>query len=135
MFKTAIYITFALLFFSLSINFVLSTNAFPVQMQTEQYNTKNVLQKLTLLKEPSMAYVFGIASTLSLVASLAVCAITRTIVPLGIYVFGQVFWTSWIRMQNILSLGGYIPTSFLTMISIGAIFVFIAAIIGILTGK
>ena len=84
--------------------------------------------------EANMNYLWGLVLGGVIIGG-AIGAITHSIVPVGISVFGTVFWASFIRTHGILSYGGYIPAEFLAIFYIGAIFIFVAAIVGMLTGS
>ena len=135
-FRITIYFALALVLFSLAINFIDGMAAFPIEteMGTQVNSTDSALQQLTKLKDPNMADIFALTTTVSGIIAVGLAALTRSVVPIGLYVYGAVFWTSWIRAQSILSFGGYMPPEFLLIFTVGVMFIFIASIIGLLTG-
>ena len=135
-FRITIYFSIALVVFSLSINFIDGLAAFPIEteMGPQINNTDDALAALTKLDDPNMNSIFLLVTTGAGIVAVALAALTRSVVPIGIYVYGAVFWTSWIRAQSILSFGGYMPGDFLLIFTVGVMFIFIASIIGLLTG-
>jgi hypothetical protein len=75
-------------------------------------------------------WIVGISGLLGVGAGVAM----RSVVPVGIGLFGGIFWSSFISVHGILSIGGYIPIELLTVFTVATTFIFIAAIIGMLTG-
>jgi len=72
---------------------------------------------------------------LELLGAGLVAILTRSLTIVGVYIFGAVFWTSYGMSHEILSYGGYIPGDFLAIFGICMMFLFIAAVIGMLTGS
>ena len=60
---------------------------------------------------------------------------TRNLVPLGIYLYGVVYWSGWGYAQVFFSAGGYLPIEFIYLFTIGVGFIFVASIIGMLSGS
>ena len=135
-YRTCIYLCIGLLVFTLVLNYVQSTGAFPMVGTGGQdiSGTEEVLGEVTDLEEPNMDYLWGIVIG-GIAAGLVVGAITHSIVPAGLFIFGSVFWASYIKTHVILSYGGYIPEGFLMIFSIVTVFIFIAACAGVLTGS
>ena len=136
-FRICIFITLGLIIFSLAINFVEGLNIFPVSGSPHSNVTgvDNALTVLTKLEDPTMQDLFILVTSVTALLAVGLSYLTASITPLGIFIFGEVFWTAWIRSQVILSYGGFIPGDFLLLFTVGALFVFIAAIIGMLTGS
>jgi len=125
-----------LLAFSLVANFVDGLGIFPHTSSIgTEITTSNALSQLTGLDNPSMQGIFLGVTGLAFVGVVALCWATKNVVPLGLYLFGVIFWTSWIRMSSVMSYGGYIPAELLAVFTVGAIFLFVGAIIGMLTGS
>jgi len=97
-------------------------------------DTGTVLSDVTDLESPNMNYLWAIVIG-GIAAGLVAGWITHSIVPAGVFVFAGVFWASFINTHSILSYGNFIPTEFLTIITIVLVFVFIAAAVGMLTGS
>ena len=120
--------------FSIAINFIYTLGIFPVEGNPgRDLNSSNVLQTITGL-QGGMENLWAIVTTIGGIAAVTLAILTRSMIPAGIYLFGTVFWTSWLKTSSILSLGGYIPGGFLAMFTVGVTFLFIAAVIGMITG-
>jgi hypothetical protein len=102
----------------------------------QDLNEGNALQRLTGLSDPNMAAIWLIVTSLTGIAVVALAALTHSVVPIGLHLFGTVFWTSYIRANSVLGIGsGYIPGEVFGVFFVGVTFIFIAAIIGMLTGS
>ena len=127
-----------MLVFSLVANFVGGLGVFPEVGEIGDGSIdedSKALSSLTDLSSPSMSALFIGVTGLTFLGAVALAALTKTIIPIGLHLFGVVFWASWMNMTHILSFGGYIPADFLIVITVGVMFVFIAAIVGMLTGS
>ena len=135
-FRIAVFLAFGMLIFTLAVNFIEGLGVFPIAGSIGQQNITeaNAISKLTGLSG-NMDDIFVIATSVGAILGIGLSILTRSIVPVGIYLFGAVFWTSYIRTFSIFSVGGYISGDFLMMFSIGMIFLFIAAVIGMLRGS
>ena len=125
-----------MLTFSLVANFVAGLGIFPnvTDIGMEVDDTESALTALTGLSDPNMNAIWIGITGITFIGVVALAALTQSMTPIGLHLFGLVFWTSWLRMSSILSYGGYIPEEFLIIVTVGVMFVFIAAIIGLITG-
>jgi len=123
--------------FTLLLNFISITGAFDYIESSsgkDINNTGTVLSELSDLSDPNMDYLWGLMIG-GIAAGLVVGALTHSVVPTGIFIFSSIFWASFIRVHGILSIGGYVPGELLTIFTICTVFIFIAAVIGMLTGS
>lgn len=136
-FSIAITMTLIMLAFSLIANFLAGIGAFPhlSGMGVQSGQTRDVLSQITGLDDPNMNSIFLGVTTLTLVGVVLLAWALKTMIPIGLYFFGLIFWTSWIHMTSSFAIGGYIPNELLTIITIGAVFVFIGGIIGYIGGS
>jgi len=137
-FRICVMICLLMLVFSLVANFVAGFDIFPDVGDVGPANintTSDALGTLTGLSDPNMNALFIGVTGLTFIGAVVLASLTKTITPIGLHIFGLVFWTSWLRMTSIFSYGGYIPQDFILVFTVGVIFVFIAAIIGMLTGS
>ena len=125
-FRTATYLSLGVILFSFSIIFISSLDVFP---------TEAVGGSAITGLDPNLDWVWGTIVSFGSLLTLVICYVLRSAVPLGIYLFGAVYWTSWIHAQAIFSTGGYIPGGFILLFTIGVGFVFVASIIGMLSGS
>lgn len=135
-FRICVYYCLGLMVFTLLFNLVALTGAFDTNVDsgTSIGDTDEALGNLSNLATPNMAYIFTIVAT-GVGVGIAVGYITSSIVPVGIGIFGSVFWSSYVTMHGILAIGGYIPGEILTIVTIGTVLVFVGAIIGMITGS
>jgi len=136
-YQTSIYLCFALMIFNLAGAVVDATNAFPTDTELGQdvNSTSSALDDLTGLDDPNMNSLWALTITLAGAVAIALAWLVHSITPVGIYIFGAVFWTSWIRIQSIIGFGSYLNIEFIIMIQVVIIVLFIAAVIGMLTGS
>ena len=136
LFRVCLGFTLLLLCFSLVANFVSALDIFPHTTNIGiDADTNSALEQLTGLDSPDMQAIFIGVTGLTFAGAVALAILTKQMIPIGLHLFGVVFWTSWIRMSSVLGYGGYIPVELLAVFTIGAMFIFIGAIIGMLTGN
>ena len=135
-FKLCIFYCMGLLIFSLLFGLVAATGAFDLSSQpgVQISNTQESLGELSTLSTPSMGFLFGLVAFGSS-AGVFLGWVTKSIVPVGISIFGSVFWASFINTHSILSTGGFIPGELLIILTVCTVLIFIAAVIGMLTGS
>ena len=136
-YRTSVYICIIIILFTLSINFVSSFNAFPIEEEqgVEGVTQENALEKITGMDDPNMNYIWLVATGVGITGAIFVAWLTKSIVPIGIFLFSEVFWTSWLRMNSVLNMSGWVPGELLVIFTVGVMFVFIAAVIGMFTGS
>lgn len=137
-FRLCVMFILLMLTFSFVANFVSALGIFPhtAGMGISGVDSaEDALPVLTDLSDPSMAGIFLGATALTFIGAVALAFLTRSITPIGIHIFGVIFWASWINMLGLFSYGGYIPGEFLLIFTVGVMFVFIAAVVGMLTGS
>jgi hypothetical protein len=142
-YRTCVIICLGLLVFTLWLNYVQSTNAFPISETSGQDigDTGTALGETSSLENPNMNWLWasvvaGIALGIgSAAAARWIGANVNATVLGGVSFFGTVFWASFVKTHSILSIGSFIDPSVLTIFTIITMFVFIAAIIGMLTGS
>ena len=124
------------MFFTLLFNVVASTGAFDLSSAPgiQVSTAEEALGELTTVATPNMNFLFGLVAFGS-AAGLLVGWLTQSVVPVGISIFGSVFWASFIHSHSILSVGGFIPGELLLIFTVCTVLIFVAAIIGMLTGS
>jgi len=136
-FRTCIYLCLTLIVFTLAINFVNEMgafNAYEAQPTEEIVTVDNALEQISGL-EGGMASLWGLAVGIGLAGAVVLVFISKQISPIGIYLFSTVFWTSWIRMNTVININGAMPVELMALFTVAALFLFVAAIIGMLTGS
>jgi len=135
-FRICVFICFSLIIFNVVFALIDGLGAFPHEQGNPGpvFNEDNVLSIITGL-DGGMAGLWAGVVGLSFLGVVVLAAVTHSIIPIGLHLFSTVFWTSWIHTQGILNYGGFISSDLITVFFVGVLFVFIAAIIGILTGS
>jgi len=135
-YRTAVWICIAIIVFTLAINVVNSMEAFPTDYEggTTGITSENALEQISGL-EGGMEGIWALGVGLGAIGVVALVFVSKQISPIGIYIFSTVFWTSWLRMFAVLNIGEYIPAELLLLFTVGVLFIFIAAVIGMLTGS
>ena len=137
-FRIAVMFAFGAILLNIGFGFIQGLGAFPLSeddaVGMSGITSDNVLSQLTGL-DAGMASVWLLITSMGAIGSVGLSVATHSVVPIGVFLFSEVFWTSWIRTQSIIGFGGYLPADFLLLITVGMIFLFIAAVIGMLTGS
>jgi len=68
-------------------------------------------------------------------AAVAFSWMVHSLTPLGLYLFGVAFWTSYNGTLTIINMNGWIPGDFVLIVTVTMAFLFIGAIIGMITGS
>jgi hypothetical protein len=132
-----------LIVFNLTWCFIYSLGVFNIENPSFSANSsEEVLEKTTGIKG-GMESVFKFATTgLFPIGALAVVVtgtalgmMLKSPVPLGICLFGLVFWGSYWATYNIINLGGFVPMEFMMIATGGVVFLFVASVVGMLTGS
>lgn len=63
-------------------------------------------------------------------AALVLSGISGQTTPFAVFIFGEVFWTSWIR--SFAALGSYVPSEISLLFTIPVVLIFVGAVVGIL---
>lgn len=144
--QICIYISIALIVFTLCVNFVSAMNVFQTTVSTgvvTEGSSNNIFSDITNL-DGGMEYVWGIVLTITGVLSVGAAILMHSPIPIGAYLFSAVFWTSYTRCITVLNIpiseGATLfstepLTLFLSIITVAILFVWGAAIVGIFTGS
>ena len=77
----------------------------------------------------------GITSIIGVAATIALAILTHSPSIIGAGIFSTVFWTSYVNVNTIISIGGYVPMSFITISFVVMGFLWVGAVIGMITGS
>lgn len=137
LFRICIVLCLGLLIFSLAISYLEGTGAFQVEGTSgkEIGNTGTVLGDATNLDTANMNAIWTTVIITGIVSGVVGSIFTHSVIPVGIGIFGSVFWASFINTHMILGTGGYVPGEFLTIFTVATVFIFIGACVGMLTGS
>lgn len=135
-YQISVQIVFLMLIFSLLASFIAGFGGFPFteELGISLNSDSSFLTKLTGLEDANMNAIFIGVTGLTFLGAVGLAVATRSVTPIGLHLYSLVFWTSWTKLSVILSYGGYIPNGFLIIFTVGVMVVFIAAIVGMLTG-
>jgi hypothetical protein len=143
-YQVCVYLSVALMVFTLSINFTAGLGVFgdisPSGGMDVSGNSSDIVGNFT--KNPSSEggfgniwlLVFGAGTAIAGLGALAIAIATQNATFVGVYVFSVYFWASYINALSIISLGGFLPASFILLFTIPIGFVFIGAVVGMLSG-
>ena len=138
-FRTCVYICIGIIIFTLCINVAngLMEDFYPMTLEggSSGINQSNALSKVTGLDNPNMNNLWLLAIGVGLAIGGIWSYLARSVTPIGVVLFSEVFWTSWIRMQNILSMGDWLNGDIILVFTVVVMMLFIAAVIGMLTGS
>lgn len=93
-----------------------------------------ILQELTGL-DSAGTDLWVMITTVGGAAALAFSWMVHSLTPLGIYLFGVAFWTSYNGTVSIISMNNWIPGDFLLIGTVAMLFLFVGALIGMITGS
>lgn len=132
--------TVILLVFTLCVNFVSAMNFFgttvEVGIDINATSGNETFQSVTGGYTPSNIWaVWSIAGLIALGGSVAIAVLTRSSSFVAIYLFSIVFWTSYLNMWGIINLNNYIPLEFSAIVHGSFLFIWMGAIIGMLSGS
>jgi len=135
-FKIAIYLAISMIVFNLVVGYVGSLEVFPVESipGTGTVEENNALTTFTGLTD-GMEGVWLMVTTVTGITAIGLAILTRSWIPVGLHLFSTVFWTAYTKSNSILSVGGYVPGDFLAIFFIVMMFIFLAAVIAMLTGS
>jgi len=101
-------------------------------------NTSETMGNFT--KNPSfsggmtMGMIWGIVLTASGAVGLVLAWLTQDASILGVFIFSGVFWSSFINAMVVINAMGFIPLLFIGLFTLPIIFIFVGAVIGMLSG-
>jgi len=134
-FRIAIFICLFLIVVNLGWSFIRATGAFPDAGEAgiSGAESNDVFYAFTGFAG-GMAGVFAVGASLGAIGAGLVSWAVKSTTPMGVYLFSIIFWSSYNSSLNIMSVS-HIPGSMQILITVGIMFVFVGAIIGMLTGS
>jgi len=151
-FQLCIIFSILVIIFTLSINFVNALGVFGDttvdtgydtnvgDITDAEYETSNtVFQKFLPGLPNGVADIWGTVMTAGGIASIAVAILMHSAIPVGVYIFFTVFWTSYIRCIGVININGIFTSAplsgFLIIITVGMIILFMGALAGMFSGS
>jgi len=127
--------------FTLSISFVGAIGIFGTSTDLGHNltgNSSSIEEELTKTAERDTGFstnlFWSMFLSLEVIAGIGLVIVTQSASILGAYIFGAVFWTSYINAFSIIGAIGFIPLGFIVLFTVPMIFLFIGAVIGMLSG-
>ena len=135
-FQTAIYICILIIILTLAINFINGLNLFIDVESGVSVGDKpnNVFQSITGFTG-GFEYIWISLLTATGLGALVVAKLTQSTNMIGVWLFSGVFWTSYNKCISVVDVNGWIPAEFLLIFTVAILFLWAAAIIGMLTGS
>ena len=135
-FQACFYFCLAIAIATLFINVVQGLNVFSnpnietgVNLGSNASNAFTAITGLT----GGLEYFWGLSVGVGLAITGIIAYATHSTIPIGIYLFGTLFWTSYTRLISII--GGYnIPGDFIMGITVALMILFAGAVVGLLSG-
>lgn len=135
-FQACMYFTIILLIFTLSVNFVSAANFFNTQTPTGvELNTSSTNSTFLTLTGQTTTDLWLLVLVAAGAGGIVVAWLTHSTAILGVYLFSVIFWGSYGSMLGVTRIGNYIPVAFLFIATAALIFIWMGAIIGMLSGS
>jgi hypothetical protein len=143
-YQVCVYFAVGLMVFTLAISFVEELGVFgpvyPTGGMDVSGNQSSIVQNFTKNPDSTGGFsnvfllAFG-AGTLAGIGGAVVIAIaTQNATFVGVYIFSVYFWASYINALSIISFGGFLPIGFIALFTIPIGFIFVGAVVGMLSG-
>lgn len=135
-FGAAIVMCILLIAFSLCITLILSLGAFPVNPEVG-FDTSGDTNDLFFALSGftgGAADLWALVITFGFGAAAVFAWAVKSAVPVGIYLFSAIYWTSFNKAIMTVQVIQGLPFELLIIFEVIALFIFIAGIIGLLTG-
>jgi len=78
---------------------------------------------------------FSISAVVGMAGATAFAYMVQSLIPVALYIFGVGFWASYNATVTTININGWIPGPFMAMITVVMIFLFMGAVIGLITGN
>ena len=141
LYHICIFLTIGLMVFTLVINFVGTIGVFGNNNEVGtdiSGNSSEIEKNFTKSAGQSTGFntnlLWSLLISIEVIGGIGLAIATQSASILGAYIFGAVFWTSYINAMSIISAVGFIPLGFITLFTVPMIFIFIGAVIGMLSG-
>lgn len=150
-FQLCVIFSFLLIIFTLSINFINAIGVFGdtsvetgidtevADVDADEYETSdNIFSKITHLSGGS-EYIWTTIMGVAGIISIGVAILMHSAVPVGIWIFSSVFWTSYVHTLGVVNVNNIFSTSpmsgFLAIITVGMIVIYMGALAGMFSGS
>lgn len=139
LFRLAFYITIVLVLFNLGYGLIRSIpgtaySSVDDPSDISGTNATSIFSELTGFEGAGLS-IWAIVVSVGGAASVAFSWMVQSLQPLALYIFGVGFWSSYNGTIQAIALQNWMPSSLILMITVAMIFLFIGAIIGLITGN
>lgn len=100
----------------------------------EEETDNDIFTELTGLSGDALN-MFSIAAVAGMAGAAVFAYMVQSLTPVALYIFGVGFWMSYNATVTTINLNGWIPESLMLMVTVTMIFLFMGAIIGLITGN
>jgi len=142
LFQTCLYIVIIMTVFSLSVTLISSLGIFgslDSGVSTDLENESSTFESISDITMNDfwsfLSSEEGLTSIIGLGATVGLAILTRSPTLIGVGLFSTVFWTSYMNVNGILSIGGYLPVELMVIGYIVMFFLWVGAVIGMITGS
>lgn len=135
-FQTCIYLCIVIIIFTVAIKFVHTLDLYTDVDTGIHISDKadNVFAEISGFSG-GMEIVWASLITASGLGALVVAKVTQSTNMIGVWLFSSVFWTSYHGCITVVDINNWIPANFLLMFTVAFLFLWAAAITGMLTGS
>jgi len=142
-FQICIIFAVLLIIFNLSIVFINALNVFGNTVEAgidigSNDNSSQVFKKITGL-DGGAQYIWFTILGVSGILSISVAILMHSAVPVGVWIFSEVFWTSYVSVIGTINVNNVFTSEpmsyFLLIFTVGLIFVWMGALAGMFSGS
>ena len=143
-YQVCVYISVSLMVFTLVISFLGGLGVFgplsPDWGLDTSGNQSNIVGNFTQNPDQEGGFgnawliVFGGSTVLAAAGAIGIAIATQNATFVGVYIFSIYFWASYLNAVSIISFGGFLPLGFIVLFTVPVGFVFVGAIVGMLSG-
>jgi hypothetical protein len=132
--RLAVYFCLMMIIFTLAVNFVSGLGIF-TSADTGVNSSGTPSDIFTEISgfTGGFQYIWVVLLTTGGFATIVIAKIVGSTNIIGVYLFSAVFWTSFSRCLTVVNIGGWVQTDFLNIFIVAIFFVWVAAIISMLT--
>ena len=139
-FQTCVYLCILIIIFTFAISFINSLNLFyDVETGVGTEGTSNNIFETITGFSGGFEYIWISLLTATGLGALVVAKLTQSTNMIGVWLFSGVFWTSYSKCISVINISygsqQWIPAQFLIIFTVALLFLWAAAIIGMLTGS
>jgi len=139
MFQLCFYFCIVLILFNLGWGFVRGIEGVWSEEGTDQNviesdTEEGIINEITGLSVSDLS-IWGMLTGVGLIAAGAFSWMVQSLSPIGIYIFSVGFWASYNGTATIIGMHGWLPGDFILLITVGMFFLFLGAVIGMISGS